>query len=143
MLSSQTIDEVDLQILSHLLSDSSQSHKEIGQHVHLTGQAVGARVRKLQDLGVIEGYTLRWNPERIGLTVHAFVTVLLKSNTGHQAFLSFAQANEQVVELHRVSGDGCYWLRVRVGSPKELNAFLDELLTYANYKLSLSIDQIK
>ncbi len=114
-----------------------------GELVHLTGQAIGARVRKLQDAGVIEGYTLRWNPEKIGLSVHAFVTVFLKSSNAHQLFQSFVQEHEQVVEMHRVSGEGCYWMRVRVGSPLDLNELLDEILSYGNYKVSLSIGQIK
>ncbi|MFB5674468.1 Lrp/AsnC family transcriptional regulator [Paenibacillus terreus] len=143
MLSNQTIDEVDLRILKHLLEDASQSYKAIGQLVHLTGQAVGARVRKMQDLGVIEGTTLRWNPDKIGQSVHAFVTVFLTSNTAHSSFRAFAAQSEQVAEIHRVSGEGCYWLRVRVGSPPELNDFLDRLLKYGNYKVSLSIGQLK
>ncbi|MCJ8014547.1 Lrp/AsnC family transcriptional regulator [Paenibacillus sp. KQZ6P-2] len=138
-----TLDEVDLRILHHLLEDSTRSYKEIGELVHLTGQAVGGRVRKLQDAGVIEGYTLRWNPDKIGLPVHAFVTIFLKSNSAHQQFQSFVQEHEQVVEMHRVSGEGCYWMRVRVGSPLELNTLLDEILDYGNYKVSLSIGQIK
>ncbi|WP_411832629.1 Lrp/AsnC family transcriptional regulator [Paenibacillus dokdonensis] len=138
-----TLDEVDLRILHHLIEDSTRSYKAIGELVHLTGQAVGARVRKLQDAGVIEGYTLRWNPGKVGLAVHAFVTVFLKSNTAHQRFQSFVQEHEQVVEMHRVSGEGCYWMRVRVGSPQELNELLDEILGYGNYKVSLSIGQIK
>lgn len=143
MLSNQTIDEIDLLILNYLLKDATQSHKAIGQLIHLTGQAVGARVRKLQDLGVIEGYTLRWNPEKIGQVVHAFVTVFIKSNTAHQSFQTFVQQHEKVDETHRVSGEGCYWMRVRVGTPIELNVFLDELLKYGNYRVSLSIGQIK
>lgn len=142
-MSNPAIDELDFQILSALLKDATLSHKEIGHMVHLTGQAVGARVRKLQDLGVIEGYTLRWNPEKIGQAVHAFVTVFLSSGTAHASFQSFVQGDERIVEMHRVSGEGCYWMRVRVGTPLELNAFLDELLKFGNYKLSLSIGRIK
>lgn len=55
MLSNHTIDEVDLRILNYLLMDATQSHKAISQLVHLTGQAVGARVRKLQDLRLKDG----------------------------------------------------------------------------------------
>ncbi|BFH65346.1 MULTISPECIES: Lrp/AsnC family transcriptional regulator [Paenibacillus] len=138
-----TMDEVDLRILEHLIEDSTRSFKEIGELVHLTGQAVGARVRKMEDAGVIEGYTLRWNPERIGLSVQAFVTVFLKSPMAHQQFQSFVQQHKQVVEAHRVSGEGCYWMRVRIGSPQELNELLDKILDYGNYKLSLSIGQMK
>lgn len=137
------LDEVDMRILEHLLQDSTRSYKEIGELVHLTGQAVGARVRKLQDAGVIEGYTLRWNPEKIGMSVHAFVTVFLHSGSAHQRFQSFVQQQEQVVEMHRVSGEGCYWMRMRVGSQEELSGLLDHLLEYGNYKLSLSIGQMK
>ena len=137
------IDELDLQILRCLIDQADLPHKEIGQRVHLTGQAVGARIRKLQELGVIEGYTVRWNPDTIGLTVHAFITVFMKSNTAHQAFQAFARAKEQIAEVHRVSGEGCYWLRVRIGSPAELSGLLDEVLQYGNYKVSMSIGQIK
>ncbi|UJF34039.1 Lrp/AsnC family transcriptional regulator [Paenibacillus hexagrammi] len=138
-----TLDETDTRILQILLENSSLTHKEIGHMVHLTGQAVGARVRRLQDLRVIEGYTLRWNPEKIGLTVQAFIAVFMKSSTAHQDFQSYVNAHEQVVETHRVSGEGCYWIRVRVRSSTELNQFLDELLHYGNYRVSISIGQIK
>jgi Lrp/AsnC family leucine-responsive transcriptional regulator len=135
-------DETDLRILHHLIEDSSLTHKEIGQLVHLTGQAVGARVRKMQDAGIIEGYTLRWNPEKIGQTIHAFITVFLNSGTTHSAFQTFAREHSSIVEIHRVSGEGCYWMRVRMSSQSELNAMLDELTKFGNYKLSFSIGEI-
>ncbi|MCS7460283.1 Lrp/AsnC family transcriptional regulator [Paenibacillus doosanensis] len=143
MPNQSSIDEVDLRILNCLLQDATLSHKAIGGLVHLTGQAVGSRIRKLQELGVIEGYTVRWNPDKIGQSVHAFVTVFMKSNTAHSSFQTFVRQAECIAETHRVSGEGCYWLRVRVASAAELNTFLDELLKYGNYKLSLSIGQIK
>jgi len=139
----QALDEVDIRILQCLLADSRRSNKEIGEIVHLTGQAVGARVRKLQDLGVIEGYTLRWNPQKIGRGVHAFVTVFLNSGTAHQVFRDFVQARKEIEEMHRVSGEGCYWMRVRIADGAELNGLLDTLLQYGNYKLSLSIEALK
>jgi DNA-binding Lrp family transcriptional regulator len=95
MMNNPVLDEVDLRILQYLLEDSTRSHKEIGQLLHLTGQAVGARIRKLQDIGVIEGYTLRWNPDKIGQPVHAFITVFIKSSTAHQSFQSFVKRKEK------------------------------------------------
>lgn len=139
----QALDEVDIRILQCLLEDSRRSNKEIGEIVHLTGQAVGARVRKLQDLGVIEGYTLRWNPQKIGRNVHAFVTAFVNPGAAHQAFRDFVQSREEIEEMHRVSGEGCYWLRVRITDGAELNGLLDALLRYGNYKVSLSIEALK
>jgi len=143
MLCYQSIDETDLLILKYLIQDATQSHKAIGQLVHLTGQAVGARVRKLQDLGIIEGYTIHWNPSKIGQVIHAFITVFMKSGNAHHSFLAFVQQHEQIIETHRVSGEGCYWMRVRVRTPEELSLLLNELLQYGNYKVSLSIDHVK
>lgn len=143
MMNHPMIDETDLAILRLLLKDANLSYKEIGQGVHLTGQAVGARVRKLEDLGVIEGYTLRWNPERLGLVVRAFVTVFMKSGLAHQAFQDYIAGKDSVTEVHRVSGEGCYWMSVRVDTLVRLNELLDGLLQFGNYKVSLSIGQVK
>ncbi|WP_261301513.1 Lrp/AsnC family transcriptional regulator [Paenibacillus andongensis] len=142
-MANQSIDDIDLQILQALLNNALLTHKEIGEIVHLTGQAVGARVRKLQDLGVIDGYTIRWNPERIGLNVHAFLIVFMNSNQAHQAFRKFVHSAESVTEVHRVGGEGCYWLCIRTSDGSELNKLLEEVLKYGNYKLSLSIEKIK
>ncbi|WP_127547951.1 MULTISPECIES: Lrp/AsnC family transcriptional regulator [Paenibacillus] len=135
----EMIDDTDIRILQILIQDAKRSHKEIGEEVHLTGQAVGARVRKLQDLGVIEGYTVKWNPERLGLGLQAFVTVFLNSGDRHAAFRTFIADRKDIVEVHRVSGEGCYLMRVQTGTTEQLGQLLEALLPYGNYKVSLSI----
>ncbi|WP_372637101.1 Lrp/AsnC family transcriptional regulator [Cohnella sp.] len=137
------VDETDLRILRCLAENAMLSHKELGELVHMTGQAVGARIRKLEDAGVIEGYAARIDRTKLGLALTAFVTVFLKSGSAHEKFLAFAAGEENVEEVHRVSGEGCYWLRTRAAGHDDLNRFLDRLLEYGNYKLSLSIGKLK
>ncbi|XMB28940.1 Lrp/AsnC family transcriptional regulator [Paenibacillus sp. BR2-3] len=137
------IDDTDFRILQLLIDDATLSHKEIGEHVHMTGQAVGARIRRMQEMQVIESFSVRWNPEKLGLGIHAFVTVFLSSSAAHQTFQDFAKINTQVHELHRISGEGCYWMRILVKNQEELNTFLDDLLQYGNYKLMLSTGRVK
>ncbi|MNI76524.1 AsnC family protein [compost metagenome] len=67
----------------------------------------------------------------------------MKSSNAHQVFQDFVRRNDSIQETHKVSGEGCYWMRVRVGTPGELNGFLDEVLQFGNYKLSLSIGRVK
>lgn len=55
------LDSTDLLILDILSQNSRITMKELGKRVHLTGQAVSARVAKLEDNGVIEGYTIKVN----------------------------------------------------------------------------------
>ncbi|MDQ0113870.1 Lrp/AsnC ligand binding domain-containing protein [Paenibacillus harenae] len=75
--------------------------------------------------------------------MEAFIIVFLQSSDAHQSFLSYLQNNRLIAEAHRVSGEGCYWTKVRAESHDELNSFLDELLSFGNYKVSLSLTQVK
>ncbi|MBW4081571.1 Lrp/AsnC family transcriptional regulator [Paenibacillus sp. S150] len=138
-----TIDNTDYRILHYIIEDTRLTHKEIGEKIHLTGQAAGARIRRMRELEIIEGYTVRWNPQKLRLNLHAFITVFLSSNKTHPPFQKFAQEHEAVAELHRVSGEGCYWMRVRARDQEELNAFLDQLLEFGNYRVNLGIGQLK
>lgn len=138
-----SFDGTDLRILELLLEDSTRTHKEIGEEVHMTGQAVGARVRRMRESGVIEGYTLRWNPAKVGLALEAYVTVFLDAGTIHAAFLAFAQADGRVVRIDRTNGEGCYFLLTRTRTMDELNGFLQEMLKYGNYKVNLSMGRLK
>lgn len=136
------IDEVDLAILELLQQNARLQWKEIGQHVHLTGQAVGARIRKLEEIGALEGYTIRTNSTKLGLTQTALVTVFM-TNTHHDKFQAWLHKQSCVVEAHRVSGEGCYWLKVIVATSEDLTVFLDRLLEYGNYRVNLSIQAVK
>lgn len=137
------MDHVDKEIVALLMEDARLSYKDIGSKVHLTGQAVGARVRRLEDLGIIEGYTLRYNEQKMGLGVHAMVTVYLNSGAVHQSFLNYAQQYPEITEVHRVSGEGCYWMNVYVESHDKLNHILEGILRLGNYKVNLSLEQLK
>ncbi len=76
----------------------------------MTGQAVGNRIRRLEDLGIIEQYTIAINRIKLGQTVTAFVTLFVTS-ANHQEFMNFFQKEEEISEVHRVSGEGCYLLK--------------------------------
>jgi len=136
------VDNTDNQILSLLLKNSRMQWKEIGDIVHMTGQAVAARVQKLEEMGIIEGYTVKLNAIKLGKNVTGFVTVFMK-NHDHTSFMQFLINNEIVLEAHRISGDGCYWVKICTSSQEQVNTFLDQVLKFGNYRISLSIDKIK
>ncbi|GEN33927.1 MULTISPECIES: Lrp/AsnC family transcriptional regulator [Aneurinibacillus] len=135
-------DEADLRIVKLLQENSRMSWKEIGEHVHLTGQAVGNRIRRLEEAGVIEQYTVALNEAKLGRTVTAFITVLMKS-ANHTAFQAFIEKEEIIAEAHRISGDGCYFLKAHTTSLEELDALLNRILKHGNYRVSLSIGKLK
>jgi hypothetical protein len=69
------IDNTDLQIIEQLRKNSRITMKELGEKVFLTGQATKNRVERLQDLGIVERYTINTNCPAFGYNVHALFHV--------------------------------------------------------------------
>ena len=135
------LDNTDIHILNELSKNSRITMKELGEKVHLTGPATSARVAKLEDSGIIEGYTIKVNQVKLGFPIHAYITIITQS-TNHQPYLSFIKTQEQyLVRNYKISGDGCYLLECRFPSNELMSHFLEELNEYANYKLSIVIDK--
>ena len=136
------IDQTDWKIIECLQKNSRMQWQEIGRTVHLTGQAVAARIAHMQEAGIIEAFTVKLNYEKLSKPIIAFITVFM-SSANHAAFQHFLSHSDAILEAHRVSGEGCYWLKANVASQIELNEILDALLRYGNYKVNLSIGKIK
>nr|WP_106782885.1 Lrp/AsnC family transcriptional regulator [Lysinibacillus timonensis] len=135
------LDHTDLKILQELSLNSRLTMKELGEKVHLTGPAVSARVAKLEESGVIEGYTIQVNQAKLGCPIHAFITIITES-IFHQSYLSFIKTHGiNVINNYKISGDGCYILECRFPSNEVMNQFLEELNNHANYKLSIVINK--
>ena len=136
------IDQIDFQILRLLTENSRIQWKDLGEQIHMTGQAVGNRIKKLEESGVIKAYSLIIDELKLGLSYTAFVIVHMKT-ANHAAFIRFIKDRKEVVEAHRVSGEGCYHLKIKVKSQNQLNLLLNQLLDHGNYSLNLSIQEIK
>ncbi|CAM4017508.1 Lrp/AsnC family transcriptional regulator [Lederbergia lenta] len=136
------LDNIDFQILRLLSENSRIQWKDLGEQIHMTGQAVGNRIKKLEDNGVIKAYSLLVDEMKVGLTYTAFVIIYMKT-ANHDSFIRLMNEWKEVVEVHRVSGEGCYHLKLKVNSQEHLNLFLDKILEYGNYAVHLSIQEIK
>jgi Lrp/AsnC family transcriptional regulator, leucine-responsive regulatory protein len=135
------LDNTDMGILHELSKNSRITMKELGEKVHLTGQAAASRVAKLEDNGVIEGYAIKINQVKLGCFIHAFITIITQS-IYHQPYLSFIKTQEQyIINNYKISGDGCYLLECKFPSNELLNQFLEDLNEHANYKLSIVINK--
>ncbi|MEM1505571.1 winged helix-turn-helix transcriptional regulator [Domibacillus sp. 8LH] len=135
------LDHTDMRILEELSQNSRITMKELGEKVHLTGQAAASRVSKLEDNGVIEGYTIKVNQVKLGCLIHALITIYTNSPY-HQPYLSFIKTQDNyVINNYKISGDGCYLLECKFPSNEILDQFSVDLNKHANYKLSIVINK--
>lgn len=141
MSSPETLDALDSQILDILKREGRLSWSEVGARVHLTGQAVGLRVARMQRDGVIEGFSVRTRDAApAGLT--AFVNVRM-STADHRAFEHFIDSHPEVRSAHKTSGAACYFLEIRTPDQDSLDRLLVEILDHGNYSSSISIRQLR
>jgi Lrp/AsnC family leucine-responsive transcriptional regulator len=120
------IDDIDKQVLSIIQNDGRISNAEIARQVSLAASAVLERIRKLEERGVIRGYSASVDPKAVGFGLTAFVSVRT-SDCGDGTDELLAQIPE-VLEIHDVAGEDSYLLKVRASSPEDLAVLLREKL---------------
>lgn len=120
------IDDTDRTILQMLQNDARIANAEIARHIGLAPSAIFQRIRKMEELGVIEGYTARLNPTVLGYGLTAFVMIQTREGARAPEVTRDLASISEVIEVHRVVGEDCFFLKVRVRDPKALEALLDE-----------------
>ena len=105
------------------------THAEIGRHVGLSAPAVGARIARLEERGVIEGFSARVVPAAIGYPITAFI-ILRAPRSPFASCIDALSSIDRVIETHRVTGDQFMILRVMVADMRELEATIDRIAEY-------------
>ena len=119
-------DTIDLAILELLQEDARIANAEIARRVGLAPSAIFQRIRKLEEQGVILGYTARLNAKALGWGMTAFVMIQTSEGARAPEVTRQLAAIEEVTEVHRVVGQDCFFLKVRVRDPEALEALLDD-----------------
>ena len=121
--------DVDWQLLTALQDNARLSFSELGRRVGLTQPAVAERVRRLEDAGVIEGYRVELNLERVGLGLTAMIRFALRRGTTQAEALGIIRGLPEILECHHVTGCDCYILTAVVGDVRHLEALIGHLST--------------
>lgn len=124
------MDKFDIAILEALQRDARVSMQELSTQVGLTASPCWTRIKRMEAEGIIEGYTIRLNPARIGLPDTVIVQVTLDSHSD-EALFEFGRALgeiPEVLEAFLVSGDYDYYVRIAVGDTRDYERLLRERL---------------
>src|SRR5215216_1237634 len=129
-------DLVNRRILQELQRNPRLTMTELGRRVGLSSPAVTERVRRLEELGVIQVYRLDLNPAALGLPITAYIRI--RPNPGQLPNIAqLAQHIPEVVECHRVTGEDCFIIKVYLPSLDQLDRILDAFLLYGTTTTSL------
>lgn len=118
------LDAYDRKIVALLQENARLGFSEIGRRIHLTSPAVAERVRRLEEAGVIESFTVKLNLRKLGYSFEAFINITVDS---HDALEAWAAAHPEVLELHDTTGASCALIRVALTEPEHLQGILKSL----------------
>ena len=124
------IDEKDARILELLQNDGRMTNVDLARRVELTPSATLERVRKLEERGLIKGYTATLDPHALGLGLMAFIFVRVDeiNDVLGQADRTAEElaALPSVQELHHLAGEDCFLVKVRARDTDDLYRLLKE-----------------
>lgn len=136
------VDSLDLQIIDILKENSRYSYAEIGRKIALSPSSVRERVQKLEDVGIIESYTLEINPGLLGYGMEVFI--LLKIFDGKlNLILKEINGFKEVEYAHRITGPYNIHIKAILKDQQQLQNFVDTLINYGNPTTLLILSEIK
>jgi Lrp/AsnC family transcriptional regulator, leucine-responsive regulatory protein len=123
------IDRKDLQIIEALQLNARAPLAKLGRQIGLSQPSISERVKRLEESGIIEGYGARINYRALGLGMMAIIRLRTTHEHIKSCLKRFAEI-PNIVEVHRVTGEDCFILKVLVPSPENLETIVDRIASH-------------
>ncbi len=125
----RALDRIDFEILDALQNNARLSNKELAARIGLAPSSCLARVRRLTDDGVIEGFFARVNAQALGIGLEAMLTLRLNDNS-RRFFAELAgqmMAREEVLSVFELSGAWDVQIHILCRDVAHLHRFVNSL----------------
>jgi Lrp/AsnC family leucine-responsive transcriptional regulator len=141
------INALDGRILTILQNNARTSNAEIARQVGLAPSAVFERIRKLEEKGILRGYSARIDPHAVGLGLVAFIFVRSNDRPGGVQTAERIRNIPEVLEVHHVAGEDCFLVKARAADPEALGRLLREELgkipTITSTRTTIVLETVK
>jgi Lrp/AsnC family leucine-responsive transcriptional regulator len=121
------LDETDIRILALLQEHCKMPLAKIGQQVGLSAPAVIERIKKLEEGGVIVGYTALLDARKLGCDITAFIGVLTSHPSSVSEVERQIESRAEVLECHHVTGGHTLLLKVKTADTSSLERLISHL----------------
>ena len=133
---SAVIDDTDRVILDSLIADCRISLRALASRAGLSAPAVRERIRRMEEMGVIEGFTIGVDARALGFPLEAIVRLEPLPGKLRQVERAL-QAMPQILECSEVTGEDCFFARMVLRDIDDLGRLLDPLHTMARTNTSI------
>ncbi|HEX3004935.1 MAG TPA: Lrp/AsnC family transcriptional regulator [Angustibacter sp.] len=126
------MEDTDREIVRLLSRDGRMSYTDLARATGLSTSAIHQRVRRLEQRGVITGYTATIAPDAVGLALTAFISVTPLDPSAPDDAPERLAGLAEIEACHSVAGEESYILKVRVATPADLEDLLARIRAAAN-----------
>jgi Lrp/AsnC family leucine-responsive transcriptional regulator len=135
------MDALNWKILKCLQENARQSNAEIGRVVGISSPAVSERIKKMEDVGVINGYKTIVSSYEVGYQLKAIIKI--RAFMGKlKPFLTKVKSFDEVLNCYRITGNENFVLEVMLKNQKHLEQFIDQLISYGETKTQIVLSNV-
>lgn len=101
----KSLDKLDLQIIQHMMLDAEVSYADLGKQLFVSGGTIHVRIKKLEELGIVQGKKLAVDMKVLGYDVIAFIGIYLEKSSLYDSVAEALQKIPQIVRLNYTTGN--------------------------------------
>ena len=125
------MDSFGRSLLKELQENARISVAELARRVGLSPTATAERMKQMEEIGIVRGYTIEMDREALGLEVLAFIRMTCEGQH-YFRLMEFIDTLEEVRECHHLTGGDAFLLKITTTSMAALEALIEALLPYGN-----------
>lgn len=130
------MDQIDIDMLRLLQLNGRMTISELSKELSLSRPSVTERLKKLQENGIIEGFTAIVSPLALGKDLLIMIE-LSKLRVSHVDFETFIKAEPNILECHQATGHVHYYIKAAVNGTDELTRLIENLIPYGSTQTSI------
>jgi Lrp/AsnC family leucine-responsive transcriptional regulator len=135
------LDSLNWEILNALQQNSRASLAGIGREIGLTSPAVAERVKRMEDMEIIEGYWAGVSHAKLGYQLKAIIT--LRAFMGKlKPFLGHVHSLKEVINCYRITGNENIIMEVVLRDQFHLEEFIDRLIQYGETRTHIILSEV-
>jgi Lrp/AsnC family transcriptional regulator for asnA, asnC and gidA len=124
----KSLDKLDLQIIQAMMQDAEVSYADLGKQFFVSGGTIHVRIKKLEELGIVQGKRLAVDLKVLGYDIIAFIGIYLEKSSMYDNVAQALKAIPQVVRVNYTTGNYSMFVEIVCKDIQQLRFVLhDEL----------------
>ena len=124
----KSLDKLDLQIIQAMMDDAEVSYADLGKQFFVSGGTIHVRIKKLEELGIVQGKRLAVDLKVLGYDIIAFIGIYLEKSSMYDTVAQALKSIPQVVRVNYTTGNYSMFVEIVCKDIQQLRFVLhDEL----------------